>query len=253
MERMSFVCDVPVSIGARLSGIESTLRDSLAGGEGLIATFVNPHASYLARDSNFVARLSRFDYIFCDGVGMAVAAKLATGIETDRISFDATSLSPVVFRICIELNVPIYLVGGKPGVAQHAGELFERIYPGLKVMGTASGYGADPQRAISEILSSSKVVVIAGLGAPKQEEFLLELRARGWGGVGFTCGGYFDQVGEDGDFYPEFINKLNLRFVYRLVKEPRRLWRRYFFEYSDFIRGFLPLAFKYYFYKCFRF
>jgi N-acetylglucosaminyldiphosphoundecaprenol N-acetyl-beta-D-mannosaminyltransferase len=69
-----------------------------------------------------------------------------------------------------------------------------------------------------------------------QENFLLQLKRFGWSGICFTCGGYLDQGGQNFDYYPEIINRLNLRFLYRLVREPRSLWRRYLLEYTIFLK-----------------
>lgn len=60
------------------------------------------------------------------------------------------------------------------------------------------------------------------------------MKAQGWRGWGFTCGGFLDQLGSGLYYYPQWVDQMNLRFAYRLLKEPRRLWRRYFFEYSRF-------------------
>ena len=80
------------------------------------------------------------------------------------------------------------------------------------------------------------------MGAPRQERFLLNLRESGWRGAGFTCGGFFDQVSGNGDYYPAWIDRLNLRFLYRLVREPRRLWRRYLVDYQVFLRLYMKQA-----------
>lgn len=238
------VCNVPVTIGVTISDLSDAVVTAIHRGGGLIVTFVNPHASFLARDAGYVDRLRKFDYVLCDGAGMALAARYAFSEITERLSFDSTSVAPVVFRICRDLNVPVFLVGGKPGVAENAAAVFKRLYPGIVIQGVASGYGDDPEQARSTILAIDRMVVIAGFGAPRQEDYLLSLRLSGWRGVGFTCGGYFDQVGVDGVYYPDFINKYNLRFLYRLYREPRRLWRRYFVEYQDFVSGFMVLILK---------
>ncbi|MNN73388.1 UDP-Gal:alpha-D-GlcNAc-diphosphoundecaprenol beta-1,4-galactosyltransferase [compost metagenome] len=71
------------------------------------------------------------------------------------------------------------------------------------------------------------------MGTPRQEDFLIELQESGWLGVGFTCGGYFDQLNsaDGGLYYPGFIDRYNMRWAYRIYKEPKRLWKRYFVDY----------------------
>jgi exopolysaccharide biosynthesis WecB/TagA/CpsF family protein len=73
------------------------------------------------------------------------------------------------------------------------------------------------------------------MGTGKQELFLQGLANRGWHGIGITCGGYLDQLSGGFNYYPAVVDRLNLRFAYRLIKEPRRLWRRYLLDYPRFV------------------
>jgi N-acetylglucosaminyldiphosphoundecaprenol N-acetyl-beta-D-mannosaminyltransferase len=72
------------------------------------------------------------------------------------------------------------------------------------------------------------------MGAGVQEQFLLDLVAQGWSGMGFTCGGYLDQLGNGLRYYPQWIDDANLRWAWRLVREPRRLGPRYLIDYPGF-------------------
>ena len=72
------------------------------------------------------------------------------------------------------------------------------------------------------------------MGVPLQERFLLQLTDAGWNGVGITCGGFLDQLSQGVQYYPGWINSLNLRWAYRLMREPGRLWRRYLLDYPKF-------------------
>ena len=58
-----------------------------------------------------------------------------------------------------------------------------------------------------------------------QEQFALDLKSRGYNGIVFTCGGFLHQSANDINYYPEWINKYNLRAFYRIVKE-KGLWAR---------------------------
>ena len=131
------------------------------------------------------------------------------------------------------------LVGGKDNVSEKAGRVFCELFPGLNVVASFSGYADDPERAIVALNAMENSAVICGMGAPRQERFLLKLKQSGWVGAGFTCGGFLDQVLEDIHYYPGWIDRYNLRFMYRLYREPGRLWRRYIIEYGVFIKRYL--------------
>lgn len=68
--------------------------------------------------------------------------------------------------------------------------------------------------------------LIVGMGALMQEKFLLKVKNAGYQGVGFTCGGFIHQTSKNEiDYYPAWVDKTNLRFVYRMWKEPHTLKR----------------------------
>jgi N-acetylglucosaminyldiphosphoundecaprenol N-acetyl-beta-D-mannosaminyltransferase len=72
------------------------------------------------------------------------------------------------------------------------------------------------------------------MGGIAQEDFLISLADQGWKGCGFTCGGYLDQLDDGLRYYPGWVDRLNIRFAYRLFREPQRLWRRYLIDYREF-------------------
>jgi N-acetylglucosaminyldiphosphoundecaprenol N-acetyl-beta-D-mannosaminyltransferase len=76
--------------------------------------------------------------------------------------------------------------------------------------------------------------VIVGMGAVLQEKFLLTLRSLNWQGAGYTCGGFFHQTADTITYYPKIIDQLQLRWAYRIFKEPK-LFLRYSIQYPKFI------------------
>jgi N-acetylglucosaminyldiphosphoundecaprenol N-acetyl-beta-D-mannosaminyltransferase len=197
-------------------------------------TFVNPASVVAARrDSDYRQQLIEFDAVLPDGIGMCWAVRLLHGLDAPRISFDTTSLAPEVFRRAQQQELTVALVGGRPGIAELGSRHLKRAFPGLPIVATLHGYG-DHARTIHELRSRSPSIVICGMGCGPQEKFLLRLADAGWSGTGFTCGGYLDQLAHGLHYYPRWIDAANLRWVYRLIKEPRRLARRYGIDYTLF-------------------
>jgi exopolysaccharide biosynthesis WecB/TagA/CpsF family protein len=201
-----------------------------------IVTFVNPQIFFaLKKDKSLKEIFNRFDYVFCDGIGMIVGLKLLGFNNIERLSFDSTSVAPLLFDHCQENNKKILLIGGKIGVSLQAKKTIKQKYPELNIVGAFSGYGDDIKQAIDEIFKKNVEVVICGMGIMHQERFFIKLKKMHWKGSGFTCGGYFDQLNEGFKYYSPLIDKLNIRFLYRLYKEPRRLIKRYVINYSHYI------------------
>jgi beta-1,4-glucosyltransferase len=83
--------------------------------------------------------------------------------------------------------------------------------------------GEDLRRFVADIAPD---LVLVGLGAGLQEKILLEASSAMTSGYALTCGGFLDQVLQEG-YYPPWAYPLRLNWLVRLAREPRRLWRRY--------------------------
>jgi len=118
-------------------------------------------------------------------------------------------------------------------VALSAAMFLRASYPGVVISYVSDGfYNQDETEFVLSNVERCDVV-ICSLGTPRQESFLAELRARGWHGTGYTCGGFLDQLVEadGGDYYPRVVDQLNIRWLYRIASEPRRLLPRYLLHY----------------------
>ncbi len=228
------VLGVPIS--AALFDWSNVGESALQNNKSVLVSFVNPHACYIQKKhSEYAKNLRDLDWVLCDGIGMVRAARLVADIEVDRTAFDLTSIAGPVFEWMAQHDVPVILVGGAQGVADQAADKFRALFPGLEIPAVFSGFDSGPADAMERLSLGEFCCVICGMGAPRQEAFLISAKNAGWRGIGFTCGGFFDQVIDRVNYYPAWVDRLNLRFAYRLLKEPRRLWRRYLVEYQVFM------------------
>jgi N-acetylglucosaminyldiphosphoundecaprenol N-acetyl-beta-D-mannosaminyltransferase len=202
-----------------------------------LVTFVNPLAvKLIGSDPAYCANIHRMNLVFCDGIALAWAARRIARYPIERISFDSTGLAPSVFAIAQDHGRMIALVGGRPGVAGAAAARIRELFPRLHIVAAADGY-RPVDELVRTIVDLDPDIVVCGMGAPHQEEFLVALAEGGWRGTGFTCGGYLDHLVDGFDFYPAIVNRLNLRWLYRLAREPRRIGYRVVFEYAPFWRA----------------
>jgi N-acetylglucosaminyldiphosphoundecaprenol N-acetyl-beta-D-mannosaminyltransferase len=158
-----------------------------------------------------------------------------------RVSFDFTSLANNIF---CDLNLKketLYIVGATDRELDIFIDKLKKKYSDMKIIGKNNGYFKNEIVVIEKIINLNPDVVLIGLGAKKQEKFQLDLRKSGFVGTTFSCGGFIRQeANSKKDYYPFLINKLNLRFVYRMIKEPHTI-KRYFVEYPLNIIIFLSL------------
>ncbi len=204
-------------------------------GTGLLVTFVNPFAWRIARTRpDYPSMLAGFDLVLPDGIGVVKALAWVRGIVAARLSFDASSLYLPVFDRLDHDRRRLFVIGAAPGVAERAVARMHAEFPGIVIAGCLDGFRPQDEAA-SAILAASPDVVLCGMGAPHQERLLLELRRRGFSGIGFTCGGFLDQLAEKPHYYPVWADRTDLRWLYRLCREPRRLLRRYTLDYAPFV------------------
>ncbi|WFE72459.1 WecB/TagA/CpsF family glycosyltransferase [Halomonas sp. M1] len=200
-----------------------------------LVTFLNPYSYLIARKN--IALIDRFHTICYDGFLLVLAMK-CIGKKCYRISFDMTSLAPVVFHDACENKKSIFFIGSEPGVAHEAIEKIKVEFPTLLVSGFRHGFfenSDDRDLFIKQLAEENPDIVIVGMGSPLQEKFLFDLSASGWRGLGFTCGGFLHQTASGGtQYYPKWMNYLNLRWLYRIFDEPK-LIRRYLLDYPKFL------------------
>lgn len=213
----------------------------------MLITFINPLSiTIMEKNCDYYPMLSSFDYIFSDGILLAMFLSKMTEIEVQRLSFDGNSLAPLVFSDFEKEGSKVAFVGGVEGVATKAAKKITEKYS-LDIIYTHSGFFLNNNfdDEIDKIIAMNVKLIVVGMGAPHQECFSIRAKELGFKGVVFTCGGYLDQIIDSGEvYYPYWINRLNLRALYRIFKEPRRLVPRYTIDYWPFYRDCLRLFLK---------
>ena len=133
----------------------------------------------------------------------------------------------------------VYMCGGPPGVAEAAAEVVRQRY-GVKVVGTESprmAMVANPEDdAIAERVRKAEAqLLLVGFGAPKQELFITRAGEKLGPAVALGIGASLDFMAGRVPRAPRWMSRSGLEWLYRLGKEPRRLWRRYLVEDPKFL------------------
>lgn len=184
--------------------------------------------SFLEQPSSTVA-------YFCDGMLMSTFMSRLTGRAVGRVSFDFTSIADPVFSRAEAQGKRLYFVGAQQAELDVFISKIQARYPRLLIAGYHNGFfDARQASAIhADIGRSQAQVLIVGLGAGRQEQFVQEALSAGFSGVAFTCGGFIRQEAMATEqYYPALINRLHLRAFYRMYREPHTI-RRYLFDYPS--------------------
>jgi N-acetylglucosaminyldiphosphoundecaprenol N-acetyl-beta-D-mannosaminyltransferase len=132
-----------------------------------------------------------------------------------------------------------FLYGGKPGVAEELRAELTRRFPGLQIVGTYTPpfrpLNSDEENDLRSQLETSQADVLwCGLSTPKQERFISSYYQRMPVKLMVGVGAAFDLLSGNLDEAPDWMKKSGLQWLYRLIKEPRRLWRRYLLNNPKF-------------------
>lgn len=172
---------------------------------------------------------------FCDGMLMSTFMSRVTGRHIGRVSFDFTSIADPVFNHAEKQGKRVYFVGARQDELELFINKIEDRYPALIVAGHHHGYFEAPQAACiqADICRSEANILIVGLGAGLQEQFVQDALRAGFTGVAFTCGGFIRQEAmATHHYYPEPVNRLHLRAFYRMYREPHTI-KRYLVDYPN--------------------
>lgn len=190
--------------------------------KGKVYTYLNPVSYLTALDNKEL--FGKMDGIFADGGLLVKTIKILYGKQVTRRSFDMTSMAPELFEYAEVHGKTVYIVASKHEQVGKAVEIFRERYPKVKFAGYRNGYFSSEREMDKEAKHICEVnpdFLIVGMGALMQEKFLLKVKSAGFKGVGFTCGGFIHQTSKNEiDYYPAWVDKTNLRFVYRMWKEP---------------------------------
>ncbi len=175
-------------------------------------------------DNYFKEVLNNADIVIPDGIGVVYASKLNKQKINERVAG-----CDVVFNMFEKYqhsNKTVYFLGAGKGVAEKAKVNMEQKYKGLKVIGVHDGYFdvEEEKNIIKEINELKPDILLVGLGLGKQEKWIYEHKnlnvklSMGVGGVIDVMAGVVNRA-------PDIFIKMNLEWLYRLLKQPSRFFR----------------------------
>jgi exopolysaccharide biosynthesis WecB/TagA/CpsF family protein len=211
-----------------------TMRELVDGfHEGLLLTLHVDMIMKLQRDREFYEVLPQFDVVTCDSQILVAAARMLGTPLQERVS--GSDFFPLWFeRHREDAAVTVFLCGGAPGVAELAARNLNARAGRQMVVGTDAppfDYDRRPgeiDRMVARIDASRASVLVVGLGAGRQEKFIVHNRARlPHVRTYLPLGGTLDYEARTLPRPAPWVTNAGLEWLYRLVREPRQRWRRY--------------------------
>jgi N-acetylglucosaminyldiphosphoundecaprenol N-acetyl-beta-D-mannosaminyltransferase len=193
-------------------------------GEPRVLAFVNAHAMNAAATSRpFFDALASADLLLRDGSGVAILLRLLN--QPPGLNLNGTDLIPKILGRCGAKTVALFGTED-PYLARARSVVASRIAPGVRCI-AAHGF-LETAQYVRLAAAHRPAVIVLGMGVPRQEEVAVALRAA----IGFPCliicgGAIIDFLGNKTPRAPGWVRRSGLEWLYRLAREPRRLFRRY--------------------------
>lgn len=180
--------------------------------------------------------LRNSDMVTADGFPIVWLSRLMGKPLKDRVT--GADIVPALATRAAQDGLSLYLLGGKEGSAASAAQALTEANPELLIAGTSApfihtsgpqlmDFSEDDEATITKINFSGADILLVGLGNPKQELWFNRNRHKLKIPVSIGVGGTFDFVNGEVSRAPEWVQQLNLEWVYRIKQDPARLWRRY--------------------------
>lgn len=232
------VLGVPVGVTTLQRTVDLVNHWIAVGTRTRLVTFTNVHMVVEAQlRPEFHELLSRTDLNCPDGAPVFWLVRLQDA-AAEKIS--GPDFMPLFCEQSVALGHRHFLYGGAPGVPEQAAETLRTRYPGIRIAGQHAPPFRDltaqeAEETVAMINRSGADVVWVSLGCPRQEWWLHEFGPKLNAKVVLAVGQATDILAGARSRCPTLMSTLGLEWAYRLTKDPRRLWKRYFVTNSLFL------------------
>lgn len=197
---------------------------------------ITPNAAHIVlfqRDEGFRKAYAKASLVLPDGMSLIWASRFIKPCLKERIT--GTDLLFSLCGVSIREKYTIFLLGAENKVIEKAKNALLRKFPGLHIAGIHNGYFNDDKEIIDKVNELQPDILFIGMGFSKQEKWISrninQLNVK----VAVTIGGVFDVIAGKFRPAPRLIQNYGLEWLWRLLQDPRRLWKRYFIGNTIFI------------------
>ncbi len=217
---------VPVSVFSRQQAV-AFLDDAVSQRKHVKVAFANAHALTIAAHNRDLRDSLKEFCVFNDGLGVDIASRIMFGHRFPD-NLNGTDFIPY-YLTRSQHGLRIYLLGGTPEVVETAAAWFRSQYPRHEIVGMHQGYISDKDDAgiCADISAAQADIVLVSMGNPIQERWIARNAEATDARVLLGVGALLDFVSGRVPRAPQWVRTLRCEWIYRLVLEPKRLWRRY--------------------------
>jgi N-acetylglucosaminyldiphosphoundecaprenol N-acetyl-beta-D-mannosaminyltransferase len=210
--------------------LQESIQESVRLQRRDVYAYVNIHAINLAQENDgFLDVLNSASVVYCDGEGVRLGARLLGTRLPPRVVL--TYFVWELWSACEQHGTTVFLLGGKRGVAEEAVAIMRKRFPRLVIAGCHHGYfektGPESDRVVSLVNSVRPNILFVGFGMPVQEQWIGRNLAALHVNAILPCGSMIDYAAGRKSLAPAWMSGHGMEWLYRLLQEPGRLWKRY--------------------------
>lgn len=186
------------------------------------------------------------DLVVADGMPLVWASRIQGTPLPERVA--GSTLTMTLTAAAAEIGASVFLLGGNAGAADAAADTLVELNPGLKIAGTfcpPHGFESDPdtiERIEEAVVAADPSIVFVGLGFPKQERLIAELRELVPSAWFIGCGVSLSFLAGEIHRAPEVVQQLGFEWLHRMCQEPKRLSKRYLVNGVPFLLELMTVA-----------
>lgn len=225
------ICDVGIHNVTLKGAIDLIEQFIVKKKQAFIVTPNVDHIVKLQIDKKFKRIYKSASLVLADGMPLLLAARFLGTPLKEKIS--GSDLFPKLCEYSANKGYKLFFLGGRQGAVSIAKKALEDKYPQIKIVGVYSppyGFEKDKKengKIINMIKSTNPDILFVGLGAPKQEKWIYRHYKNLNVPVSIGIGVTFEFVAGMVKRAPVWMQKTSLEWFWRLMMEPRRLWKRY--------------------------
>jgi len=210
------------------------IEDKISNGEFLQHVVVNvAKIVNMQKDPVLAESVKACDVINIDGMGVVLGARFLGFDVPERVA--GVDLFHELLKMSAKADFPVFLLGATEDVVSKTAANVKEQNPNLNIAGYNDGYFWDDEQAVvDKIKASGAKLLFVAITSPKKENFINKWQDQL--GVDFVMGvgGTFDVVAGKVNRAPKWMQEYGLEWFYRIIQEPRRMWKRYLVTNSKF-------------------
>ncbi len=217
----------------------NTHLPKIDGGSKIIINTINPHSYCVAKkDKNFYKALQESDWLLPDGIGIVWGVRFLTGHKIKRIT--GYDLHSYLLNIVHKKKGKVFYMGSSNSTLDKIVKRLHIEYPDISVNYYSPPFiqefdVEDNEKIIRAINNFKPDVLFVGITAPKQEKWVFQHKHKINSKIIASIGAVFDFYAGTVKRAPNWMINVGLEWLYRLIKEPQRMWRRYIIGNFKFV------------------